>query len=96
MQDNNKPSWKLRRRIIHLVLLFCTFCVLWILVRDQQGSVSEMIVISSFGLSGSVIASYIFGAVWDDKNYIESTASRKQRRRMEYDHWTPPRDEELG
>lgn len=94
MRNYPKPSWKLRRRIIHSVLIFCAFCVLWIMIRDQEGSVSEMIVISCFGLAGSIIASYIFGAVWDDKNYMYTL--KPKQKEIDPDTWKPPSDEELG
>ena len=67
-----KPSWKIRRRIVNLTLAFCAFTVLWIMFRGDDRSVNEVIVMCSFGLAGTVIGSYIFGAVWDDKNFMQS------------------------
>lgn len=69
--ESGRPSWKVRRRIIHTTLLFCAFCVLWIMFKGDERSVHEVIVMSSFGLALSVIGSYIFGAVWDDKNVMQ-------------------------
>lgn len=66
-----RPPWKVRRRIVNLTLLFCAACVLWIMVRGDDRGVNEVIVVSAFGLAFSVIGSYIFGAVWDDKNVME-------------------------
>lgn len=67
----NKPSWKVRRRIIIATLLFCAFLVGYITVWGDDRSVLEVIVFCSFGLALSVIGSYIFGAVWDDKNVMK-------------------------
>ena len=66
----DKPSWKIRRRVIIGTLLFCAFCVLWVLFGDDERSVVEMIVMASFGLAGSVVGAYVFGAVWDDNNFM--------------------------
>ena len=66
-----KPSWTVRRRIIIFTLLFCAFCVTYIMVIPGSKPVHEMIVMSAFGLALSVIGSYIFGAVWDDKNVMK-------------------------
>lgn len=66
-----KPSWAIRRRIIVATLLFCAFCVTYIMVWGDDRPVMEVIVFSAFGLALSVIGSYIFGAVWDDKNIMK-------------------------
>lgn len=65
-----RPPWKVRRRIVVAALIFCAFCVLWILFRGTDRSVEEVIVMCSFGLAGAVIGSYVFGAVWDDQNVL--------------------------
>lgn len=66
-----KPSWKIRRRIVIATLLFCAFCVLWIMIRGDERSVLDVIVMCAFGLAGSTIGAYVFGAVWDDKNVMK-------------------------
>lgn len=71
-----KPSWKIRRRIIHATLIFCAFCVLWIMVRGDDRAVNEVIVMCAFGLAFAVIGSYIFGAVWDDKNFMSTVRNK--------------------
>ena len=72
----NKPSWAVRRRIIITTLLFCAFCVTYIMIWGDDRPVMEVIVISAFGLSLSVIGSYVFGAVWDDKNVMKELGSK--------------------
>ena len=66
-----KPSWTVRRRIIIATLLFCAFCVVYVMVWGDDRGVLETIVFCAFGLGLSVIGSYIFGAVWDDKNVMK-------------------------
>lgn len=65
-----RPSWAMRRRLINITLLFCAFCVLWIMIRGDARSVNEMIVMCSFGLAASTLGAYVFGAVWDDRNVM--------------------------
>jgi hypothetical protein len=52
------------------VLGFCGLCVLWILLGTSSRPVEEVIVMCAFGLGSATVSSYIFGAVWDDNNYI--------------------------
>lgn len=94
MSNYPKPSWKVRRRIIHATLLFCAFCVIWIMVfSDDTRSVAEVIVMCAFGLGFATIGSYIFGAVWDDKNYMSAV---KPKRDVSPDQWAKPSDDGLG
>lgn len=67
-----KPSWKIRRRIVIATLTFCAFCVAWIMIRGDQRSVLEVIVMCAFGLAGSTIGAYVFGSVWDDRNVMKT------------------------
>jgi hypothetical protein len=72
----NKPSWRVRRRIVVATLLFCAFCVLWIMLRGDSRSVHEVIVMCSFGLAASTIGAYVFGSVFDDKNVMRELGSK--------------------
>jgi hypothetical protein len=79
-----KPSWKIRRRIVVSTLIFCAFCVLWIMIRGDARSVNEVIVMCAFGLAGSTIGAYVFGAVWDDRNVMKEIGPRA------YENAQPP------
>ncbi len=68
-----RASWKIRRKLIYATLVFCGFCILWILLTGDDRGVNEVIVMASFGLAGSTLGAYIFGAVWDDGNYLKSS-----------------------
>lgn len=70
--DITKPEWKIRRRLIYLTLLFCASCITWILISSDTRPVIEMVAMSAFGLGGTTLASYIFGAVWDDNNFMNN------------------------
>lgn len=67
-----KSEWTIRRRIIYGILAFCALCILWILLGSDNRPVAEMIIMCAFGLGSATISSYIFGAVWDDNNYMNT------------------------
>ena len=69
-QDRNsgKPPWALRRLIIMITLIFCATCVTYIVLYGDDTRVNETIIVSCFALAGATIGSYVFGAVWDDRN----------------------------
>lgn len=80
-----RPSWKIRRRIIHLTLLFCGLCVVGIALKSGTGrGVDEVIVMCAFGLAFAVIGSYVFGAVWDDKNFMDAVSGRRKSQGSDY------------
>lgn len=64
----NRPSWAVRRRIIISTLVWCAALVTYLAVWGRPTSLSEAISTGLILLMGSVIGSYVFGAVWDDKN----------------------------
>lgn len=65
-QTDNKPSWKNRRRVIFSSLLFCGFCITYVMIFGTDTRVNESIILGSFALVASIIGSYVFGAVWSD------------------------------
>lgn len=62
----DKPSWKNRRRVIFLSLLFCAFCVLYIMFQGNDTRINETIVLGCFALAGSIIGVYVAGSSWED------------------------------
>lgn len=67
-----KPSWRIRRRIIVGTLLYCGAMVLYLAVWGESTSLAEAIATGLILLAGSVIGSYVFGAVWDDRNVMKA------------------------
>lgn len=65
-----RSSWAIRRRIIIAVLLWCGGMVTYLAVFGRPISLSETTVNGCLLLMASVIGSYVFGAVWDDKGHI--------------------------
>ena len=83
-----KPSWAIRRRIIIGTLLFCMLEVVYLTIWADDTELAATIANGVLILGGSVIASYVFGAVWDDRNVM---AMRRGPRRP-----TPPVYDEVG
>lgn len=63
-----KAGWKVRRSIIITTLIFCALVIGKLTLFGPATSLSETLALGAFGLSGSVIGAYVFGAVWDDQN----------------------------
>jgi len=78
--DQGRPSWYIRRRIIITTLLFCASCVIYILLfyPKTDSRVLETVIVSAFALGGGTIGSYVFGAAWTD---IKIDSNNKTNRR---------------
>jgi len=108
--SQSKPSWDKRRWWIALIIVFCmveiailTIGIFWNLDPAMTG-LATTLVLGAFGLLGSTIGSYIFGATWDDKNVLNSLGSDpyqdcepepRWRRRVDYNEH-PNNTEEPG
>ena len=71
---NRYASWRIRRRIVGLTLAFCAAVVGYSVSVGGDSRVLETAVLGAFALSGAVIGSYVFGAVWED-----NTAARLRK-----------------
>lgn len=65
-----RPSWRIRRTIIVSTLIFCAVEILYLTIWGQSTDLAETIANGLILLAGSVIAAYVFGATWDDKNVM--------------------------
>lgn len=68
--DDSRPVWAARRRIITATLLFCAGEILYLTVWADSTGLRETIANGLIILAASVIGSYVFGAVWDDRNVM--------------------------
>jgi hypothetical protein len=67
-RNAGKKAWNFRRKLVVATLCFCAGVVTKITIwGHESASIGEALVTMAFGLSGTVIGSYIFGAVWDDR-----------------------------
>lgn len=68
-----KPSWKLRRRAVFGSLLFAGAVIVFVLFKWEDTSLAQTVILSSFGLIGAIVASYIGGAVYEDTRLANTT-----------------------
>lgn len=61
-------SWKVRRRFMFAVSGFCVLVVAGTLLSGRADAVAGTAITMSFTTLASIVASYVFGAVWDDHN----------------------------
>lgn len=72
--DNlGSDDWRIRRRIVILLLLWSVGLVTWIAILGQPDSLREAIATALILLIGSLVGSYVFGVVWDSKNQQPGT-----------------------
>lgn len=69
-----KPSWKLRRRAVFGSMLFAMSIIIYTLVRWDDTSLAQTLVLSSFALIGTVVAAYIGGAAYEDVRTYQTDA----------------------
>lgn len=66
--DISNDNWKFRRRVVFSTLAFCALAVGYLIVKgNDQSTLQWNIAMGLIILAASVIGSYVFGAVWDDK-----------------------------
>lgn len=70
--DIGRSEWKLRRRVVAGTLFFCGGSVLYLMIFGPDDNLRTAIANGLVLLAGSVVTGYVFGAVWDDKNYRDS------------------------
>jgi multisubunit Na+/H+ antiporter MnhG subunit len=69
-----KPSWKLRRRAVFGSMIFAMGIIVYTLVRWDDTSLAQTLVLSSFALIGTVVAAYIGGAAYEDVRTYQTDA----------------------
>lgn len=67
-----RPSWKNRRRVVIVTLLYCATVVGWLVLHGASTQLNESIANGLILLAGGVIGSYVFGAAWDDLNVMRN------------------------
>lgn len=69
-----KPSWTLRRRAVFGSMLFAMGVIVYTLIRWDDTSLAQTLVLSSFALIGTVVAAYIGGAAYEDVRTYQTDA----------------------
>lgn len=79
-------SWSIRRKIIILSLVFCggviTVCIF---KTSLSPDVATTAITQAFWAGMAIIGSYVFGAVWDDKNKDGVSISKLEVTKVEPD-----------
>lgn len=83
-QDTSRPSWRYRRRLIHvaitvgvLMITAGALSVLW----DSEGwdrQVSSELIIGGVALISIVLTAYVGGATWEDTRLWQPPASDEE------------------
>lgn len=66
--EEKPDTWIKRRRLMWTIVGFCMGTISYVLWQNMTSEPAEAAVTMAFGILGATIASYVFGAVWDDKN----------------------------
>ena len=69
-----RPTWKNRRRTIFGTLFYCGGSSLYLITpwSSADPEVAKMALMVNAVMATGIIASYVFGAVFDDKNVLAS------------------------
>lgn len=74
--EEYRPKWENRRRVLFATLTFCASVILYILLAGEDTRINETIVSYAFMTGGACVASYVFGAAWEN---IKISANKEAR-----------------
>lgn len=60
------PSWVRRRRVLWVTMFFCFAVIIWCLGWGPDNAKVDTALTMSFGLMGSAVLGYLFGATYQD------------------------------
>lgn len=70
------PSWKHRRRIVYAALIYCAVALAYIIYDGTDTALYAQVALGLLGLAATIIGTYVFGAVWDDKNVMAARTEK--------------------
>jgi hypothetical protein len=73
-----QSEWKRRRFRLDLGLLAILVLVFYIIFSGNDSVIYQQAVIALIAAGVALLGQYVFGAVWDDKNYMNTIASIHQ------------------
>ena len=65
-----KDTWKFRRAFMFATVAFCMGTVTFVLWFGLTTSAADTAVSMAFVILGTTVASYVFGAAWEDINAL--------------------------
>jgi Na+/melibiose symporter-like transporter len=77
--EHDLGDWTKRRLFMVATVLFCMGCIVYVMINDRKGGVSEMIVVSAFTTIATTMGSYVFGATWEHVSAIRSHREPRSR-----------------
>lgn len=76
--DGNQYSWARRRRYLCAVTAFCMAVIAYVLWTKTDTRVAETAVSMAFLCLIGMVASYVFGAAWQDVSHMRINAGTSQ------------------
>jgi hypothetical protein len=70
--------WRYRRIAVFWTLALCSAGVIYLTLWGTDSRLNETLALGYFGLLASTVGSYVFGAVWHDKNLMQSREATPQ------------------
>jgi hypothetical protein len=67
-RDATSDNWTKRRRVMHWALAYIGAHLAWLQLVSQHDAFDTQIAMALVAGGFGIIGSYVFGAVWDDKN----------------------------
>ena len=69
-ETHKKDPWHFRRRVVFSSLFYIGATVSYIIWKGTDTVLYQQISVALIGAGTMVIGSYVFGAVWDDRNKL--------------------------
>lgn len=88
-EHTNVPgSWTVRRRFMFVIMAFCMGTIVYCLYMGEDTEVAQTAVSMAFLIIGTTVASYVFGAAWQDINmsYKRSRTTYRDSYPTTYDY----------
>lgn len=79
MQQLKTTEWRRRRFRLDVGLSFLAALICYILWFDTDSEVQQAAITVLIPSFVSLIGAYIFGATWDDKNYMSTVAKMQDK-----------------
>lgn len=76
----DKSEWGKRRFRLDIALIFIMVMIGWIIFSGNDTAVYQQAVLALIAAGVALLGQYIFGAAWDDKNYMRTLAQMHRDR----------------
>lgn len=73
-----KPEWDKRRKRLDIALTSILILISWIIFSGEDSVLYQQGLIALIAAGVALIGQYIFGAAWDDKNFLDAVSKNKE------------------